>query len=85
MILILRGHIRNSFDDLQLYSFIKYLSQYYNLDIYIHTWSIKQNDISWRVINNDFTEINTKYIENYLKDLFKFVKKIIIDDEKKLI
>lgn len=81
MILVLRGHIRNSFNDLVMYSFIKYLSQNYDLDIYIHTWSIKQNDISWRTINNDFTEINTKYIEAYLKELFIFVKKIIIDDE----
>ena len=74
MIVILRGHIRNSFDNLQLYNFIKYLSQQYVLDIYIHTWSIKQNNISWRIIKNDFTEINTKYIEDYFKDLFKFVK-----------
>jgi hypothetical protein len=81
MILILRGHIRNSFDDSQLYNFIKYLSQIYILEIYIHTWSIKQNNVSWRIIDNDYTEINTKYIENYFKDLFKFVKKIIIEDE----
>jgi len=81
MIVILRGHIRNSFNDLQLYNFIKYLTQKYVLDIYIHTWSIKQNNISWRIINNDFTEINKKYIKDYFKDLFKFVRKIIIEDE----
>ncbi len=84
MIIVLRGHIRNSFDNFQLYNFISYLSNNYNIEIYIHTWSIKQNNISWRQINNDFTEINEQYIYNYFKDLSKYIKKIIIDDENKI-
>lgn len=84
MIIVLRGHIRNSFDDSQIYNFISYLSNNYNIEIYIHTWSIKQNNISWRQIKNDFTEINEEYIYNYFKDLSKYIKKIIIDDENKI-
>ena len=67
MIIVLRGHIRNSFDDTQIYNFISYLSNTHNIKIYIHTWSIKQNNISWRQIKNDFTEINEEYIYNYFK------------------
>lgn len=84
MIIILRGHIRNSFDNLQLYTFIDYLSNKYLIEIYIHTWSIKQNNISWRLINNDFTAITENYIQNYFQDLYKYVKKIIIDNENNI-
>lgn len=85
MIIIIRGHIRNSFKDNQLYNLIKYLSNNYNIDIYIHTWSIKQNNISWRNLENDFTIIDENYIYNYFTDLVKFIRKIIIDDESKIL
>jgi len=81
MYIIIRGHIRNSFRTNDLYNLIKYLSEKYTIKIYIHTWSIKQNNVSWRPIENDFTEINIEYIQSYFQDLFKFVKKIIIDDD----
>ena len=81
MYIIIRGHIRNSFITNDLYNLIKYLSKKYTIKIYIHTWSIKQNNVSWRPIENDFTEINIEYIQSYFQDLFKFVKKIIIDDD----
>ena len=81
MYIIIRGHIRNSFTTNDLYNLIKYLSEKYTIKIYIHTWSIKQNNVSWRPIENDFTEINIEYFQSYFQDLFKFVKKIIIDDD----
>jgi hypothetical protein len=41
MILILRGHIRNSFDNNKLYELIKLIyEKNSDLMIYIHTWSI---------------------------------------------
>jgi hypothetical protein len=84
MYIIIRGHIRNSFQTNELYNLIKYLSENYIIKIYIHTWSIKQNNISWRSIKNDFTKINIKYIKLYFKDLFKFIKKIIIEDDSNI-
>lgn len=86
MYIIIRGHIRNSFDTSELYDLIKYLSLNYQIKIYIHTWSIKQNNLSWRFIKNDFTKIDINYIKLYFKDLFIFIKKIIInsDDNIKL-
>ena len=84
MIIIIRGHIRNSFNDKQLYNLIKYLSINYEINIYIHTWSIKQNNLSWRYLENDFTIINEDYIYNYFLDLVKFIRKIIIDDENNI-
>ncbi len=84
MYIIIRGHIRNSFTTNELYNLIKYLSEKYTIKIYIHTWLIKQNDVSWRQINNDFTIIDTKYIELYFKDLTKFIKTIIIEDDNNI-
>ena len=81
MKIVIRGHIRNSFTTDELYTLIKYLSEKYDIQIYIHTWNKKQNNISWRTIENDHTEITNNIIETYFKDLFKFVREIIIEDD----
>ena len=69
MYIIIRGHIRDSFLTNELYSLIKILSEKYIIKIYIHTWSIKQNNISWRTLQNDFTPIDVKYIKTYFTPL----------------
>jgi hypothetical protein len=85
MILILRGHIRESFNTKDLYNFVKELYTIFpNLNIYIHTWNIFANNISWRniEINNNIVELST--IFNYFDDLKILIKKIIIDDDTKI-
>jgi hypothetical protein len=81
MKIIIRGHIRNSFTTNELYDLLKYLSGQYDIRIYIHTWNKKQNDVSWREIENDLTEITNDTIKKYFRDLFKFVREIIIEDD----
>ena len=74
MYLIIRGHIRNSFNNKDLYMFVKEL---YNLDlsleIYIHTWNIVQNNISWRNVNNIKTIISADKIIEYFGELSKLI------------
>ena len=82
MKIVIRGHIRNSFTTDELYILLKYLSEKYDIQIYIHTWNNKQNNISWRGIENDPTEITNDTIKTYFKDLFKFVHEIIIEDDE---
>ena len=88
IIIILRGHIRNSFDNETLYNLIFKISQNYNISIYIHTWNIQQSSISWRPIdyvNNTITkETVTNYFNNKEKDLSIYIKHIIIDDDSKI-
>jgi hypothetical protein len=61
MILILRGHIRDSFDNNNLYELIKSIYEKNgDLMIYIHTWSIFQNNLSWRKMDNIFIEVTEK-------------------------
>jgi len=84
MIILLRGHIRNSFDTPYLHEFIQYLSNNYNIEIYIHTWDIIQNSISWREIKENNIPVNNELIYDYFKDLKHLIKHIIIDNDKNL-
>jgi len=84
MKIAIRGHIRNAFDTTEIYDLLKYLSEKYDIQIYIHTWNKKQNNISWRTIENDPTEITNDTIKTYFKDLFEFVRGIIIEDDSNI-
>jgi hypothetical protein len=85
MILIIRGHIRDSFNSQNLYNLIKDISlidPY--IKIYIHTWNIFANSLSWRQVNTDNTLVTNETIYTYFKDLKDLIKCIIIDDDTKI-
>lgn len=85
MILIIRGHIRNSFDDDKLYHFVKNLSELdSNLKIYIHTWHIFQSSLSYRHMIENNTPVTDTLILDYFKDLNTLIKKIIIDNDQEI-
>jgi len=94
MIILLRGHIRKSFDDQRLYNLIKKIYDFDNrVKIYIHTWSKVQNDISWRNALTGETSIHVKNIDKavtesiikmYFKNISSAIKHIIIDDDSKI-
>jgi hypothetical protein len=85
MILIIRGHIRNSFDNKNLYHLIRVIyEKYSDVKIYIHTWRIFSNNISWRHINTNENIVNERIIHDYFGDLSHLIKHIIIDDDKKI-
>uniref|UniRef100_A0A6C0CV11 Uncharacterized protein n=1 Tax=viral metagenome TaxID=1070528 RepID=A0A6C0CV11_9ZZZZ len=82
MILILRGHIRNSFNNLKLYNLINQIYETdQNIKIYIHTWNIFSNNISCRQIESNNTPVTEEIIYNYFNDLKHLIKHIIIDDD----
>jgi hypothetical protein len=82
MILIIRGHIRNSFDNDALYNLVKsiYLIDK-SVNIYLHTWEKKQTSLSWREIKNDDTKMTNEYILGYFKDLASKINRIFIINE----
>ena len=84
MILVLRGHIRNSFKNNQLYELVKEISEKYPLKIYIHTWNIVQSTLSWRPLENDQTIVSPEFIYDYFKDLSPLIQDILIDDDKNI-
>ena len=85
MILIIRGHIRDSFKTKELYNLIK---ETYNLfpklKIFIHTWNIFANNISWRNITYNSENVNDKTINDYFDELNHLIQHIIIDDDTKI-
>lgn len=83
MILLLRGHLRNAFSDLRLFNLVTRVSSLDNtLKIYIHTWNVYSNNISWRriEINNRLVTIDEIY--NYFGNLRTLISGILIDDDK---
>lgn len=78
LIIMIRGHIRNSFDDQCLNQLIQELSRQYNITVYLHTWNILQSNKSWRRLE----KINTTVTETMITDYFNYpIKKIIIENE----
>ena len=53
-----------------------------NLQIYIHTWNIFSNNISWRKIEADNKIVTKEIIEDYFNILSRLIKHIIIDDDR---
>jgi hypothetical protein len=82
IILILRGHIRNSFKTNNLYNLIKNIYiKYPNLEIYIHTWNIYNNNISWRKLEYNYEIVDINIILTYFNDIKDIIKHIIIDND----
>jgi len=85
MILIIRGHIRNSFENKDLYNWVQELYNIdYNLKIFIHTWNIYANNLSWKEREPDDRIVTTEIIKNYFGELNKLINHIIIDDDSKI-
>ena len=84
MILVLRGHIRNCFDDERFYNLVKMLHANFNLTIYIHTWHIIQSSLSYRKINEVPLAVTIEMIENYFKDLRSIIRHIMIDNDTEI-
>jgi hypothetical protein len=84
MILILRGHVRDSFDDDNLYNLILQLVEIYPIEIYIHTWNIQSSNVSWRRVEQNNQQVTEERIHTYFRDLSPYIKHIIIDDDRKV-
>jgi hypothetical protein len=85
MILVLRGHIRNAFETPQLLHFVKGLhATYPDLKIFVHTWNIFANDISWRTFEANLAPVNVSTILDYFSDMKGLVKHVLIDDDKQI-
>ena len=82
MILIIRGHLRNSFDNKELLNLVKSINNIDNeLKIYIHTWDIIANNLSWRHIKGNNTAVTGEMIYTYFEEVKNLIKHIIIDDD----
>lgn len=82
MILVIRGHIRDSFTNEHLYNLVKLICEKLSgIKIYIHTWTIFNNGITWRETTPNTRKVTEEIIKAYFKDLSSHIKKIMIDDD----
>ena len=84
IIIILRGHIRNSFENNELYYMLKQLTKIYDIEIYIHTWHLFSSGKSYRKIKDDNRHVTLKIIKKYFKCIYNHIKHIIIEDDKNI-
>jgi hypothetical protein len=81
--LLLRGHIRNSFENNRLNEFITFLFKKYGyFHIYIQTWKNIENKPghSWRTVYDVKQEIKKKDIKNYFEKKYLIKHIMILDD-----
>jgi len=78
--LLLRGHVRESFNDKRLYNFIERLVFEYDVDIYVYTFNIKDAGRIYTDKEVDKKNITLNDVESYFNNLVRYVKKIVIDE-----
>jgi prefoldin subunit 5 len=84
-IFIIRGHIRESFQNNKLLDFLLKIERLYDIDIYIHTWNVFSNGISWRDVPKNINTVTTDQIYEYFTEVLKHkIKHIIIEDDSKI-
>jgi len=85
MILILRGHIRNAFDTPNLKQWVAALHrQCPDLKVYIHTWNIVANNISWRRFPTNSSPVTKQTIYTYFNELTPLIQHVMIEDDSNL-
>jgi hypothetical protein len=82
--LLIRGHVRSSFNDERLITLVRSFAQKYELSIFLHTWNVVQNRLSWRHMEDIPNEVSEKVVRSYFQELDPLVKMVIIDDDKKI-
>lgn len=82
--LLIRGHIRNSFEDDRLLSLVRHFADNYELKVFIHTWNIVQNGLSWRRMEEISNQVDQEVVKIYFKDLSPLINLLMIEDDKKI-
>ena len=93
IIFIIRGHIRDSFDNGSLLKdFIRLLINKYNVTIYVHTWTNKECKKTWRHEASMYSwkktpeqlKVTEELISEHFKEFKHLIKKITLEDEEKV-
>lgn len=82
--LLIRGHVRNSFDDGRLKDLISLFAGKYDLEIFVHSWNKIQNGLSWRHLDPIDAEVDEGFIKSYFGEFSSMIREVIIDDDSKI-
>lgn len=82
MNLIIRGHVRSSFEDGRLRDLVGRMCESVGVKIFIHTWNIRQSSTSWRGLREDRKPIDEAIVRGYFGDLCSSIKSVTVEDDK---
>lgn len=78
----IRGHERNTMSDDNFKNFITKLSNDYDADIFIHTWSLSEAKLSYRSLPKERNPITEQRVLEYFDS--SRIKKLIIEDDENI-
>ena len=84
IVVLVRGHIRESFKNKRFYDFLKELCDKYTVNLYIHTWNTYSSNLSWRKVEENNSKVSVLDIRTYFSGLNCIIQSIEIDDETKI-
>lgn len=84
LIIIIRGHIRNSFNNKNLLNKIIFLINNFDVDIYIQTWNRFEASKSWRYLEEVNTIVSKEKILSYFNVIKDKIKEIEILNENNI-
>lgn len=65
----LRGHVRDSLSDSRLRDLLGLMSHSFRLSVFVHTWNLQQNSLSWRKVEEVPNQIDEEAVRTYLGGL----------------
>lgn len=80
--LAIRGHERDAFSDSELSDFVFNMSVKYDIDIFIHTWTLSEASYSWRNVPSVRKEVTEELILNYFYKNKDQIKKIFVENDE---
>lgn len=82
MNLIIRGHIRNSFESSDFRGLVRSIvNKVPGIRIYVHSWNVVQSSLSWRGMEEDRTEVTPEMIVEYL-DVGENLRRVVVEDDR---
>lgn len=81
--LVVRGHIRSSFGDDKLKGLLDDLAAAFDLRVYVQTWSVIQNGLSWRKLEALEDAVTEEAVRSYFGSVP--VKSLRILDDAKIV
>ncbi len=84
IVVLVRGHIRESFKNRRFYNFLTDLGNRYNVKLYIHTWNTYSSNLSWRKVEENNSVVSFLDIITYFSGLNCNIQDVEIDDEKSI-
>lgn len=81
MNLIIRGHIRNSFENGALRDLVSSVAaKIPEIRVYVHSWDVVQSSVSWRGMKEDRTEVTPEMIAEYF-GIGDCLKKVVVEND----